>query len=431
MSMERRPHEGRRLHFLQASMYEAKNTARALVRIGYDGRVHKFFRAANARERFENEERVLRYLERQGCEFVPRVIEANTETLELVTSNCGARVEQISNERIHELFAELEAFGVRHDDPFLRNVTYRASDGRFCIIDFEFATILDEAAAAPIVEGLRGTDQAIPPGVRWSGATNVGPVRPNNEDAFLAITFDACEFHYLSKYGEIRDTTMDFVFAVSDGMGGEKSGEFASRFAIDQITRLLPRRFASSPGSYTACLAEIFAELYQGIHRQLTILGESYSEGHDMGATLSLVWYVRGWVHFAHIGDSRIYYVPLGGSTEQISEDDTHVAFLRRAGKLNEREARFHPRRNVLSQSLGAGNQFIRPQIGSFPAQAGDRLVLCTDGVTDGLWDHALEDLMRDAWDENEADRLGERIVREALAGGSRDNTTALAIELL
>jgi len=125
-------------------MHEAKDTARALVRIGYDGRVHKTFRGHHAKERFENEVRVLRYLEKRGCSFVPRVLEADAEALKLVTSNCGTRVDHLSEARMKELYDELETYGVRHEDPFMRNVTYRASDGRFCLIDFEFATLLDE-----------------------------------------------------------------------------------------------------------------------------------------------------------------------------------------------------------------------------------------------------------------------------------------------
>ena len=70
-------------------MQEVKDTQRALVRIGYDGRVHKTFRGPLARERFENEVRVLRHLEARGCEFVPRVLEADPENLYLVTTNCG------------------------------------------------------------------------------------------------------------------------------------------------------------------------------------------------------------------------------------------------------------------------------------------------------------------------------------------------------
>jgi len=124
-------------------MEEAKDTRRALVHIGYDGRVYKTFRGHLARERFENEIRILRHLEARGCEFVPKVLETDPENLKLITTNCGSRVDHMKEDRMKALFAELEQYGVRHDDPFLRNITYRFSDGRFCIIDFELATLLD------------------------------------------------------------------------------------------------------------------------------------------------------------------------------------------------------------------------------------------------------------------------------------------------
>ena len=125
-------------------MHEVKDTLRATVRIGYDGRVHKTFRGPKAEERFANEVKILQYLEERGCPFVPRLLEAYPEQLKIVTSSCGQRVEHLDPARTKELFAELEAFGVRHDDPEMRNVTYRQSDGRFCLIDFEFATILPD-----------------------------------------------------------------------------------------------------------------------------------------------------------------------------------------------------------------------------------------------------------------------------------------------
>ncbi len=124
-------------------MHEMKDTARALVRIGYDGKVHKWFRGHEAKERFENEIRVLKYLEKRGCDFVPRLLESEPDSLKIVTTNCGKIVEHMGDDRVRSLFRELEAFGVRHDDAFLRNITYRPSDGRFCIIDFEYATVLD------------------------------------------------------------------------------------------------------------------------------------------------------------------------------------------------------------------------------------------------------------------------------------------------
>jgi hypothetical protein len=123
-------------------MHEAKNTARATVHIGYDGTVHKRFRGPQAKDRYDNEVRVLEFLEERGCTFVPKIISKEDEALYLVTSNCGGRVDRISGEKIAKIFADLEAYGVRHEDAELRNVTYSAKQGRFCVIDFEFATIL-------------------------------------------------------------------------------------------------------------------------------------------------------------------------------------------------------------------------------------------------------------------------------------------------
>jgi tRNA A-37 threonylcarbamoyl transferase component Bud32 len=125
---------------------QVKDTLRALVRIGWDGRVYKTFRGPKAEERFANEVKVLRYLEAKGCTFVPKVISADAAQLLMVTTSCGSRVDHLDDARRDELFAELLPYGVRHDDAETRNVTYRQSDGRFCLIDFEFATILSESS---------------------------------------------------------------------------------------------------------------------------------------------------------------------------------------------------------------------------------------------------------------------------------------------
>ena len=125
-------------------MQQIKDTPRASVKIGYDGRVHKIFRGHQAFERHANETLVLRHLESRGCPFTPRVLESDPGELRLVTTNCGRRVDHLSPGKMEELFAELERYGVRHGDQAMRNVTYRESDGRFCLIDFEFATILDD-----------------------------------------------------------------------------------------------------------------------------------------------------------------------------------------------------------------------------------------------------------------------------------------------
>ncbi len=124
-------------------MRSVKDTKRAKVHVGYDGRVHKRFLGPFADRRFNNEVKTLRFLAEKECPFVPSVLHADPEELYLVTSNCGAIVDKISDERLNALFKELESFGVRHGDPFARNVTYNPRLGRFCVIDFEFATNLE------------------------------------------------------------------------------------------------------------------------------------------------------------------------------------------------------------------------------------------------------------------------------------------------
>jgi hypothetical protein len=121
---------------------KVKDTLRATVHLTFDGRVIKAYHGPKAEERFAQETKVLKFLEARGCPFVPRLLEADSARLRIVTTNCGARVEHLDDKRRDEIFAELEKFGVRHDDPDIRNVTYRQQDGRFCVIDFEFATIL-------------------------------------------------------------------------------------------------------------------------------------------------------------------------------------------------------------------------------------------------------------------------------------------------
>jgi PPM family protein phosphatase len=266
--------------------------------------------------------------------------------------------------------------------------------------------------------------------LRWFGHTDRGKIRPNNEDSFLGLQFNTRELHHLGKYGDAATEQSDFAFAVSDGMGGAMAGEFASRITVEKVTRLLPPSFKQSAAGIEVGYDDILGELFQQIHAALTHLGESYQECAGMGATLSLCWFTPGWMYFAHIGDSRIYFLP-GRDEEikQLSHDDTHVGWLFRNGKLNEREARNHPRRNVLQKSLGAGNQFVDPQLGAVAFEPGDRFLLCTDGITDGLYDGQLAELLRSPSEAEAEANPAQRLVKAAVTHSGRDNTTALVIE--
>lgn len=267
--------------------------------------------------------------------------------------------------------------------------------------------------------------RTVAPDLRWSGQTNLGKVRPNNEDAFLGLCFDGHEVRYLGKTGEASTQNADFVFAVSDGMGGAKSGEFASRITIEKLSHWLPKSFQVSALGVSANHADLLEEVFDAIHGELLKLGRSYEECRDMGTTLSLCWFTPERVFFGHIGDSRIYHLPKSGGIRQLSHDHTYAGWLKRTGQINEREARTHPMRHALNQALGAGRQFIEPQFGAVVYEPGDRFLICSDGLVEGLWDRHLDEFAR----INNGNSPAQRLIDESLERSGRDNLTVVVVE--
>jgi serine/threonine protein phosphatase PrpC len=268
--------------------------------------------------------------------------------------------------------------------------------------------------------------------LKWSGWTDRGKIRLNNEDSFLGLQFDAREIFLLGKSGGASLEKMDFVFAVSDGMGGALAGEFASRIAVEKITTLLPRAFHQSASGLDAGFSDVLAELFAQIHRALVFVGGSYEETAGMQATLSLCWFAPGRMYFGHIGDSRIYHLPKRKKTiRQITQDDTHVGWLLRTGQINEREARTHPRRNVIQKALGGSNQFVDPQTGVIACERGDVFLICTDGLVEGLSDDQLVEILRESEASKKIPNPARLLVETAVKNSGCDNTTALVIQVV
>jgi serine/threonine protein phosphatase PrpC len=266
-------------------------------------------------------------------------------------------------------------------------------------------------------------------GLRWFGWTDIGRVRKNNEDSFLGLRFDADEVHRLGKFGDASLAEHDFAFAVCDGMGGAKAGEYASGIAVDKITTLLPRAFQNAARGLDADFPDVLEELYSQVHRALVYLGQSYDECHGMQTTMSLCWFRPGWLYFGHIGDTRIYLLSAADhELKQLTHDDTHVGWLLRNGKISDYEARVHPRRNVLQKALGGENQFVDPQVGAVECGHGDIFLLCSDGLTEGLYNHQIVEVLR-------VDKAGfnpaKTLVESAVLGDGRDNATALVVRVV
>jgi len=396
----------------------AKDGIRSKVRVGYDGRVYKEFRGTDADKRFDNELRVLKLLETRGCDFVPRVIDADAETRTLVTTNCGQPASKISAKKADELFAELERdFGVVHDDPFPRNIMYHPRRGRFFIIDFELATILADDWA----EDVRLD-------VQWAGFTRAGNRKEGNDDS-LAV-FSSLEGWETKQdlAGSVHLTREGVVMAVSDGMGGVKGGAYASFLAVSELRRFLPAWLGDFRGSADplATLEATVRSLHDYIIRRASV----NPEFSHMGATLICTLFFRAEMHFAHVGDSRIYRWR-DGELEQLTFDHSRVGGLFREGQLNERQARMHPRRNILNQVIGANCQFVRPQMGTVPLKAGDWYLLCSDGVVDGLWNHHIRELIAGGAESGEpVETVAQRILDESFRNAGKDDTTLILIKI-
>ena len=269
--------------------------------------------------------------------------------------------------------------------------------------------------------------------LKWSAHTDVGRFRSNNEDSFLALQVNGEGVFRLGKWGEAEIGTSDFVFAVSDGMGGANAGEYASHLVAEQMTQLFPKVFQTQAQGMTVYFQDVLNELVTNVHSSLSDMGECYSELEGMGATLSLCWVRSDRLYFAHVGDSRIYHLSKTGSFNQLSKDHTHIAWLKEKREISDYEARNDPRRNILHQVIGGKTQRLNPQFGELVFESKDRLLICSDGLIEGLMDNALKRMLNfsNPIYEVQSEGIAQAMVDESVREDGKDNTTALCFEVL
>jgi protein phosphatase len=276
------------------------------------------------------------------------------------------------------------------------------------------------------------TASRLPSGVslHWTALTDKGRIRKNNEDAFLAVAFDGREINYLGKQGQATLENQDLLFAVSDGMGGANAGEFASKIAVERLAHLMPRAFRTAAAGVSTGFGDVLQELFESIHEAMRRMSFGYEECRGMGATLTLTWLTPEWLYFGHLGDSRLYYLPAEGGIKQLSQDHTLPGRLLRAGEISEREARNHPQRNILEQVLGAQRKPLEVQLGAVNLQPGDRFVICSDGLTDGVTHRGIDDQIRRPTGYRTQQDPAKRLIDEGLHHSGRDNITVIVLEV-
>ncbi len=232
--------------------------------------------------------------------------------------------------------------------------------------------------------------------VIWGSATDCGPVRTVNEDALLASPP---------------------VFVVSDGMGGHAAGDIAAGIIIDE--------FDTAPD--TALAADVGADWVLGCIRRA---GRRIRSGAGGGATVVglAITELDGapyWLTF-NIGDSRAYR-SFHSELVQISVDHSYVQELVEAGELERDEMRRHPQRNVITRAVGLVGDG-EPDCWLVPARQGERLLLCTDGVTGELSDADVGAILAAQIDPQ---RAADTLIAAAVRAGGRDNATALVVDVL
>ena len=235
--------------------------------------------------------------------------------------------------------------------------------------------------------------------VRAGAATDTGRVRRNNEDSLLA------------------DRS---VFVVADGMGGHAAGEVASGIATATLADLVTLEGRRAE--------DVVAALHRANRRILESAAE-HPEQSGMGTTVAGLAVVTadGSDHWAvfNIGDSRVYHC-IDGRLTLVTVDHSEVRELVDAGLITEEEAARHPLRNVVTRSLGTETA-PRPDIWVLPPHAGERFVICSDGLSNELDADTIRDLLTSTDDPQQA---AEALVAAAVAAGGRDNVSVVVVAL-
>jgi serine/threonine protein phosphatase PrpC len=235
--------------------------------------------------------------------------------------------------------------------------------------------------------------------------SDVGKVRDHNEDACLV---------------DIENN----LFIVSDGMGGAHAGELASKVVVEVLPRIIKKRIeklkSPSPKSVGLSLRNAIIELSRQLHdRSADQIGLR-----GMGATVVLVLLRDGKAYIANLGDSRAYLFR-GNRLKQLTEDHSIVGILLRHGDITPEEAKKHPARGRLSRYVGMEGE-VYPDVRTLAVKTGDRLLLCSDGLTNMVPDDEIAFVLAEGSNPQSA---CETLVKAANTAGGTDNITVIWVD--
>ncbi len=230
--------------------------------------------------------------------------------------------------------------------------------------------------------------------ISFGSRTDIGYVRDHNEDSLIIIPP---------------------LFAVADGMGGHEAGEIASEITVNTLAELAPSHLDAEglTAAVEAANYNVMKAPRQGIGRD------------GMGTTLTAAMLEGERLLIAQVGDSRAYLLHKG-HLQQITRDHSLMADLIEAGQITPEEARVHPNRSVITRAIGS-DIHMRPDIYELNVDAGDRILLCSDGLSSMISNNAIESIMRR---QSDAQHCADELVTAALENGGADNVTVVVADV-
>lgn len=236
----------------------------------------------------------------------------------------------------------------------------------------------------------------------------------------------------MTDIGMVRKINQDYIFSsenavgnfpnlflVADGMGGHQAGDYASRVCVETIVD-------SIKNSYLRTEIGILEEAIKNANRRIHTDALSNSELKGMGTTLVAAVITRDDVlYVANIGDSRLYIVNRQ-EIKQITEDHSYVEELIRKGEIRRSEARNHPKKNVITRAIGTSSRVIVDYF-EVPLRDGDKILLCSDGLSNMVEDRELQYIIESYSDETEI--AVKELVKRANENGGKDNISTILIK--
>ena len=231
------------------------------------------------------------------------------------------------------------------------------------------------------------------PNIHFGSRTDVGCQRERNEDSLVVSPP---------------------LYVVADGMGGHNAGDVASEVAVNTLAALAP----------TIPDVDLLGRAVESANH--AVITEAQKAGFEgMGTTMTACVVQGDKIAIAHVGDSRAYLLHTG-KLQQLTRDHSWVADMVEQGKLTPDEARIHPNRSVITRALGS-DPMMQPDLYEITASEGDRLLLCSDGLTGMVDDGSIQAMLARIRDPQ---RCAAALVKEAIANGGSDNITVIVVDI-